>query len=139
MELECVPKFCYLGDTLGAGGGAEEAARARASAKFKEISSNLTARGESYRIKGKILKACVQSVLTYETETWSMKKANLQSLERKEKMMVRWMCGVSLNDRKRSVDLYSLLGVQSVADVVRHDRFRWLGHLERIGVWNPCG
>ena len=29
VKLECVPKFCYLGDTLGAGGGAEEAARAR--------------------------------------------------------------------------------------------------------------
>ena len=53
MKLECVPKFCYLGDTLGAGGGAGEAARA--SAKFKEISSNLTARGASYLIKGEIL------------------------------------------------------------------------------------
>ena len=31
--------------------------------------------------------------------------------------MVRWKCGVSLKDRKRSVDLYSLLGVQSVAEV----------------------
>ena len=29
VKLECVPKFCYLGDTLGAGGGADEAARAR--------------------------------------------------------------------------------------------------------------
>ena len=38
------------------------------------ISYNLTARGESYRIKGKILKTCIQSVLTYETETWLMKK-----------------------------------------------------------------
>ena len=38
VKLECVPKFCYLGDTLGAG-GVEEAARARvrcAWAKFKE-------------------------------------------------------------------------------------------------------
>jgi hypothetical protein len=26
MKLECVPKFCYLGDTLGAGGGADKAA-----------------------------------------------------------------------------------------------------------------
>ena len=25
VKLECVPKFCYLGDTLGAGGGGEEA------------------------------------------------------------------------------------------------------------------
>ena len=31
VKLECVPKFCYLGDTLGAGGGADEAARARES------------------------------------------------------------------------------------------------------------
>ena len=37
VKLECVPKFCYLGDT---GGGVEEAARARvrcAMAKFKEL------------------------------------------------------------------------------------------------------
>ena len=28
--------------------------------------------------------------------------------------MVKWMCGVSLKDRKRRVDLYSLLGVDEV-------------------------
>ena len=32
------------------------------------------------------------------------------------------------------MDLYSLLGVQSVADVVRRGRLRWFGHLERRGV-----
>ena len=51
VKLECVPKFCYLGDTLGAGGGVDEAARARvrcAWAKFKEISPILTARGASH-------------------------------------------------------------------------------------------
>ena len=56
-----------------------------------------------------------------------MKIANLQSLERTERMMVRWMCGVSLKDRKRSVDLYSLLRVQSGAEVVRRGRLRWFG------------
>ena len=49
-------------------------------------------------------------------------------------MMVRWVCGVSLKDRKRSVDLYSVLGVQSVANVVRRGRLRWFGYLERKGV-----
>ena len=67
-------------------------------AKFKESSPILTAGGASYRIKGKIYKACVQSALTY-PESWAMKKANLQSLERTELMMVRWMCGASLKDR----------------------------------------
>jgi len=28
------------------------------------------------------------------------------------------------------VDLYSRLGVQSVADVVRRGRLRWFGHLD---------
>ena len=46
-------------------------------------------------------------------------------------MMVRWMCGVSLKDRKRSEDLYSLLGVQSLAKMVRHGRLRWFGYVER--------
>ena len=101
-------------DTLGAAGGVEAAtARVRCAwAKFKELSPILTVRGASYRIKGKIYRVCVQSVLTYGTESWAMKEANLQSLEGKEWMMVRWMCGVSLKDRKRSVDLYSFLGIQ---------------------------
>ena len=71
VKLECVPKFCYLGDTLGARKGVEEAARARvrcAWAKFKELSPILTAWDASDHIKGKIYKAYVQSVLTYGTE-----------------------------------------------------------------------
>ena len=48
--------------------------------------------------------------------------------------MVRWMCGVSLKERRHSVDLYSL----GVADVVRRGRFRWFRHLERKGVDDGC-
>ena len=122
VKVECVSKFCYLGDTLGSGGGVGEAARARvrcAWAKFKELSPILTVRGASYRIKGRIYSACVQSVLIYGTETWAMKADDLRSLERTERMMVRWMCGVSLKDRRRSEDLCNLLGINCVADVVR--------------------
>ena len=84
MKLECVPKFCYLGDTLGAGGGVDEAARARvrcAWAKFKELSPILTARGASHCMRWKIFRARVQSVLIYGTETWAKKAENLRSLE----------------------------------------------------------
>ena len=136
MKLECVPKFCYLGelgDTLGAGGGADEAARARvrcAWAKFKELSPILTACGASYHMKGEIFRACVQSVLAYGTETWAMKAENRQCLGRVERMMVRWMCDVSLKDKKQSDVLYSVLDVQSVAEVVRRGRLRWFGHVE---------
>ena len=48
-------------------------------------------------------------MLTYGIETCAMKTENLHSLERAERMMMRWMCGVSLKDRRRNVDLYIVL------------------------------
>ena len=39
-----------------------------------------------------------------------MKAENLPSLEGAEHIMVRWMCIVSLKDRKQSEDWYRLLG-----------------------------
>ena len=69
-------------------------------AKFKELSPILTVRGAPYRIKRRIYSACVQSVLIYGTETWAMKADDLRSLERTERMMVRWMCGGVLEGQK---------------------------------------
>ena len=41
------------------------------------------------------------------------------------------MCELTLTDRKHSEYFFSLLGIQSGADVFRHGRLRWFGHLER--------
>ena len=60
-----------------------------------------------------------------------MKVDDLDRLERTERMMVRWMCGVSLKNRRSSVDLYKSLGIENVAEVVRRGRLRWFGHVER--------
>ena len=95
--------------------------------------NNLTVRGASYRIKGRIYSACVQSVVIYGTETWAKKADDLRSLERTERMMVRWMCGVSLKDRKRSEDLYNLLGIVLLMSC-GVEALRWFGHLERKSV-----
>jgi hypothetical protein len=133
-KLKCVEKFSYLGDMIGSGGGAEEASRARvrcAWSKFRELAPILTSRGASLRIKGKIYRACVQRVIVYGSETWPVKNDDMQRLERAERRMVRWMCGVSLKHRISSIDLYTRLGVEAVADVVRRGRLRWFGHLER--------
>ena len=58
-----------------------------------------------------------------------MKAENLHRMEKR--VTVRWMYRVSLKDRKHSEVLYSLLGIQSVAEMVRHGRLGWFGHLER--------
>jgi len=62
----------------------------------------------------------------------------MQRLERTEKMMVRWMCGVSLkNQRERSISTENLrdrLGIDSVTDVVQHDSLGlWKERARMIG------
>jgi len=134
VEFECVDRFCYLGDMIGAGGGAELASRMRVRCawnKFRELSPIVTARGASLKLKGKIYKACVRSVMIYGSETWPMKVEDMQRLERAERMMVRWMCGVTLKDKISSEELLSRVGVEPVGDVVRRGRLRWFGHVER--------
>jgi hypothetical protein len=133
-SLQCVDKFCYLGDMLGCGGGAEDATRTRvkcAWGKFRELTPILTLRGMSLKMKGKIYRACVQSVMVYGSETWAVKVSDMQQLERTERMMVRWMCGVSLKDRKTSQELLDRLAIVGVAERVRRGRLRWFGHVER--------
>jgi len=74
--LDCVNKFCYFGDLIGAGRGAEEASRARvlrARAKFRELAPVLTSTGTSLKVKGKVYRLCIQSVLGYANGTWAMK------------------------------------------------------------------
>jgi hypothetical protein len=133
-QLECVDRFCYLGDMLGVGGGAEEASRTRvkcAWGKFMELAPLLTTRGASLKLKGKIYRVCVRSVLVYGSETWAMKLDDVHRLERNEMVTVRWMCGVTLKDRKSNLELLQRLGIEGVGDVVRRGRLRWFGHVER--------
>ena len=42
----------------------------------------------------------MQSVLIYGSETWSVKVADLNRLERTERMLIRWKGEVSLWDRQ---------------------------------------
>ena len=135
-KMEVVESFCYLGDMVGSGGGAEEASRTRvrcAWGKFNELGSVLVERGASLKLKGKIYRQCVQRVMVYGSETWPVKVEDMQRLERTEKAMVRRMCGVSLKNRCRSEQLKERLGIEGVEEVVRRGRLRWFGHVERKG------
>ena len=72
QKLACVDKFCYLGDMIGIGGGAEEASWARVRCvwvKFRELAPVLTSLGASMKVKGKVYRACVLRVLVYGRET----------------------------------------------------------------------
>ena len=50
------------------------------------------------------------------SETWPMKVVHEEKLNRTEMSMIRWICGVKLNERKKSEELRVLLGLEVVSD-----------------------
>ena len=69
--------------------------------------------------------------MTYGSETWALKVEHEERLNRAEMRMIRWMCGVSLRDRKTSAELRQRMGVEAITDVVRRGRLQWYGHVVR--------
>ena len=93
---------------IGVGGGAEAAVIARIRSgwrKFRELLPLLASRGTSLQLKGKLYAACLRSIMMlYSSETWVIKKEDERRCERNEMRMVRWMCDVTLKDRKSNAE-----------------------------------
>ena len=45
--------------------------------------------------------------------------------------MIRSMCGFRLKDKMRIEKLRESLGIRGITDVMRENRLRWFGHVER--------
>ena len=87
-----VDKFCYLGDMLSVGGGADAAVVTRVSSgwkKFRELEPILTDKDVTSKIKGDLYTACVRSVMIYGAETWPMTQVLAKKLDCVEMRMVR--------------------------------------------------
>ena len=131
---EVVDSFCYLGDMLNADGGVDLAVTTRVRSgwkKFRELMPFLTSKAPSLKMKGQVYSACVRSGMTYGSETWALKVEHEEKLNRAEMRMIRWMCGVSLREKKTSAELRQKMGVEAIVDVVRRGRLRWYGHVVR--------
>jgi len=56
----------------------------------------------------------VRSSMLHESETWLVRKENEVALQWAEMRMVRWMCGVKLQDRVPSRGLRERLGLDDI-------------------------
>ena len=133
---ECVKSFCYLGDTLDGDGGADLAATARIKngwTKFRELLPFLTSRVPLLEMKGRVYASCVRSSMTYGSETRPLLVDVGLKFERAEMHMIRWMCGISLKDRRTNKELRRLVGVEPITTFIRSGRLRWYGHVIRKG------
>jgi len=64
------------------------------------------------------------------SEIWPMKVEHELKLNCTEMSMTRWICGVKLNERKKSEELRKLLGLEPVSMMTKKSRLRWFGHVE---------
>ena len=150
-QVDFVKSFCYLGDRLNASGRSEAAVTARTRIgwiKFRECGELLYGRKFSLKMKGRIYQSCVRSAMLYGSETWCLRENEMVILRRTEKAIMRAMCGVKINEKRRSQQLMSLLGLKDTLDgLARASGVRWYGYAlrraldfevaERRGSWRP--
>ena len=133
-SYEVVQQFCYLGDMLSAGGGAEASSATRtrcAWKKFRELLPILSSCTFSLKKKGSFYQA-LRPVLLYGSETRPVKEENLVRLHRTEMSMLRWMSHDTFKDRIPSKDLLTKFDLLPVKRIVQRNRLRWFGHVMRM-------
>jgi len=103
-----VDKFCYLSGMLSVDGDADVAVETRIGIgwnKFRQLVPLLTNKDILLIVRGRLYSSCVQSSMLHGNETWPVRKETQVALQRVEIRMVRWMCGMKLQDRVRGKGL----------------------------------
>ena len=84
--------------------------------------------------------------MLHASETWAPTASDLHRLQRNDRAMIRWMCGVKTKDGVSSENLLERMQLDDLIEVLRTRRLRWHGHVERSKGWikkvqklNPTG
>ena len=134
QTLDVVDEFCYLGDTLSSGGGCTSAIINRckvAWGKFRKLLPILTSRNLPLLVRGRVYNSCVRPTMLYGGETWAPNDSDLQRLQRNDRAMLRWICGVKAKDGISSEVLLAKLHLVDATVELRTRRLRWFGHVKR--------
>jgi len=85
----------------------------------------------SLKVRGRLYGSWVQSSMLHGRETWLVRKENEVALQRAEMKMIRWICGMKLQDRIPSKKFRKRLGLDDIISVLQQNRLRWYGHVVR--------
>ena len=134
-KLEVVASFCYVGDMLSAAGGCELSTTTRAKTawkKFKDLLPVLSSRHLSLKTRGQVYSSCVWSAMHHASETWPLKKPNLQCLQQNDRAMIKQICNVRPQDivTTMTTELLVRLGIEDLDLILKERRLRWYGHVE---------
>ena len=78
---------------------------------------------------------CVRTAMLHAHECMAPVAKDLGKLQRTDRSMIRWICGVKLKDRVNSSLLLERLKIPDLLEQCRLNRLRWYGHVERSDGW----
>ena len=73
--------------------------------------------------------SCVRSSMLHGSEIWPIRKENEVALQWAEMRIVKWMCGISLQDRDPSKWLRERLGLDDRISALQQNRLWWYGYV----------
>ena len=126
---------CSGSNTLSAVGGCELSTTTRVKTawkKFKDLLPVLSSRHLSFKTRGRVYSSCVRSTMLHASESWPLKKLNVQRLQRNDRAMIRQICNVRPQDivTTRSNELLVRLGIEDLDLILKERRLRWYRHVE---------
>ncbi|CAF0801605.1 unnamed protein product [Didymodactylos carnosus] len=80
----------------------------------------------------RIFRACILPVLLYGSEVWSLTLAQERRLNTFYMACLRTLVGITLGDRMSNEKLLELSGQQNLENIMRRNRLRWFGHVNRM-------
>ena len=100
---------------------------------FRKLLPFLTSRASPLEIEDRVYASCIRSSMTYGRETRPLLVDVGLKFERAEMQMNRWMCGMSMKDRRTNEEVRRIVGVEPITTIIRSERLRGYGHVMRKG------
>ena len=133
-NVEQVKKFRYLGAMITEDGRCDVEIKTRigmAKDAFNKRREQLTQRMDR-KLKNKTIKAVVWSVALYGSETWTMRKNEIDRLRAFEMWILRRMEKISWKDKVTNEQVLEIVKEKrTIIHVIRSRKKKWIGHVWR--------
>ena len=139
--VDSVPKFCYLGSDVDESGYCTpEVIRriALGSSVMGQLRNVWMQRRLSLGTKLRLYSSCVLSVLLYGSETWTLRKRDMQRLESFHMSCQRRILGIRWFDFVRNSDICTRTKLSSISTTIARRRHSLFGHIRRLGDDTPA-
>ncbi|CAF1586116.1 unnamed protein product [Rotaria magnacalcarata] len=136
QKIETTQSFTYLGSLISNDHKADKEIKTRITKATTAFNSfrQLVWYKKRISILAKlcILRACVLPVLIYASEGWCLTKVQEDKISVFYMKCIRTILGLNLGDHVSNSAVLNLSGQPSVENIMRRNRLRWFGHVNRM-------